>query len=120
MTTHGYAIFCQLIFTHVPVLNKPFLKKLFKNFVKINNMDFPHTPTTPLQIYEAVTSEANSLWYYIQQRDIPGMKPEIRWKKQCYGAWCTIRWFLTSYCHCKDKTKTVQMASTSSKSQQCL
>ena len=66
-------------------------------------MDFPHTPTTPLQIYQAVTSEVNSLWYYIQQRDIPGMKPEIQWKKQCYGAWCTVHWFPTSYCHCKDK-----------------
>ena len=65
-------------------------------------MDLPHQPTSPQKIYEAVTKEVNNLWAYIQARNLPGFKVEITWKKQEYGAWCTVRWFPKSYCHCKE------------------
>ena len=66
----------------------------------IMQLDLPHTPTSPLQLYEAVSTEVSNLWAYIQKRDIPGLKVEIRWKKQIYGTWCTVRWFPCLYCHC--------------------
>ena len=66
-------------------------------------MDLPHNPTSPLGLYEAVSTEVSNLWAYIQNRDIPGLKVEIKWKKQFYGAWCTIRWFPRLYCHCNEE-----------------
>ena len=66
-------------------------------------MDLPHTPTSPQKLYECVTSEATDLWHYILKQNIPGMKVEIKWKKQFYGAWCTVRWFPKSYCRCKEE-----------------
>ena len=63
-------------------------------------MDLPHNPTSPQKIYEEVSSEVTDLWNYVQKQNIPGLKLELRWKKQLYGAWCTVRWFPRSYCHC--------------------
>ena len=66
-------------------------------------MDLPHNPSSPDKLYEAVSSEVSHLWHYIQNQDIPSMKVEIKWKKQCYGAWCTVRWFPRLYCHCNEE-----------------
>ena len=63
-------------------------------------MDLPHNLTSPEKIYEQVSSDITDLWNYVQKRDIPGLKLELQWKKQCYGAWCTVQWFPRSYCHC--------------------
>ena len=65
-------------------------------------MDLPHNPTSPAKNYEEVSSKVTNLWHYVQSRDIPGLKLELRWKKQCYGSWCTVRWFPKSYCHCNE------------------
>ena len=56
-------------------------------------MDLPHNPTSPEKIYEEVSSDVTDLWNYIQKWDIPGLELELWWKKQCYGAWCTIGGF---------------------------
>ena len=53
--------------------------------------------------HKKVSSEVTHLWNYIQKRDIPGLKLELRWKKQFYSAWCTVRRFPRSYCHCNDE-----------------
>ena len=66
-------------------------------------MDLPHNPSSPDKLYEAVTQQVNNLWHYIQNRNMPSLKVEIRWKKQSYGAWCTVRWFPRLYCHCKEE-----------------
>ena len=66
-------------------------------------MDLPHNPTSPQKIYEEVSSEVTHLWNCVQKRNIPGLKLELPWKKQLYGAWCTVRWFPRSYCHCNNE-----------------
>ena len=66
-------------------------------------MDLPHNPTSAHKLYESVGSEARHLWLYIQKQHMPGIKVEIKWKKQPYGAWFTVRWFPKSYCHCKEE-----------------
>ena len=63
-------------------------------------MHLPHNPTSPQKIYEEVSSEVTDLWNYIQKRNIPGLKLELRLKKQLYGVSCTVRWFPRSYYHC--------------------
>lgn len=67
-------------------------------------MDLPHNPSTPEQLYDHVDTGVKDLWAYIQNREIPGLKSEIKWKKQPYGAWCTVRWTPKNYCHCEDPT----------------
>lgn len=67
-------------------------------------MDLPHTPSTPQDLYQHVNLEVQNLWAYIQNREIPGLKAEIRWKKQPYGASCSVIWKPKSYCHCTDTT----------------
>ena len=78
------------------------LSKFVSTFIM--QLDLPHTPTSPLQLYEAVSTEVSNLWAYIQKRLIPGLKVEIRWKKQIYGTWCTVCWFPRLYCHCKGES----------------
>lgn len=87
---------------------RPFCENLFVSyraveFFVIFTMDLPHTPTPPHKLYEAVTAEVSNLHQYILSREITGIKSEIRWKKQFYGAWCTVRWFRRSHCNCKEE-----------------
>ena len=76
--------------------------KLFELY-DIVKMDLPHNPTSPQKIYQEISSEVTYLWNYVQKQDIPGLKLELQWKKQFYGAWCTVWWFPRSYCHCNDE-----------------
>ena len=68
--------------------------KIFELY-HILNMDLPHNLTSPEKLYEEVSSKVTNLWHYIQKRDIPGLKLELQWKKQCYGP--------KSYCHCNQE-----------------
>ena len=67
-------------------------------------MDLPHNPTCPEQLYQQVQKEVKDLWAYIQNRKIPAISSEIRWKKQPYGAYCTVIWKSKNHCHCDDKS----------------
>ena len=67
-------------------------------------MDLQHTPTSPEQIYKEVSTVVKKLWEDLKDTEMPGVKCEIKWKKQPYGAWCTITWFPRMYCHCSDST----------------
>lgn len=67
-------------------------------------MDLPHNPTSPELLYQQVNTEVQNLWAYIKSCPIASLSPEIRWKKQPYGAWCIVRWKPKTYCHCLDAT----------------
>ena len=61
-----------------------FATRVFANLFEID-MDLPHNPTCPEQLYQQVQKEVKDLWVYIQNRQIPAISSEIRWKKQPYG-----------------------------------
>ena len=67
-------------------------------------MDLPHSPSSPQKLFQEVEKEVHQLWAFIQNRKIPGIKPELRWKKQPYGAKCNVIWTPKLYCHCLDFT----------------
>ena len=57
---------------------------------------------SPEQIFKEVSSSVAEFGQYVKNSDIPDLKVQIKWKKQPFGAWCTIRYFPTSYCRCQD------------------
>ena len=63
-------------------------------------VDLPHNPSSPIKLYQIVKKGATDLWEYTKERYIPGLKLHIKYKKQPYGASCTVTWFPRTYCHC--------------------